>query len=161
MNAISAPWRMTYITGDKPAGCVLCDQENSCREFMLQGKKYAYVMMNLYPYSTGHLMVVPVRHVGRLEDLSPEEKLEIFDLVVSSVAALKEAMKPDGLNIGMNLGRAAGAGVEDHLHVHIVPRWNGDTNFMSVVGEVRVIPEDVGQTWEKLKPYFRHADREE
>ena len=106
-------------------------------------------------------MVAPVRHVGCLEDLNPEEKLAIFDLLVSSVVALKEAMKPDGFNIGMNLGRAAGAGVEDHLHVHIVPRWNGDTNFMSVVGEVRVIPEDVGRTWEKLKPYFQHADREE
>jgi ATP adenylyltransferase len=152
---------MAYITGEKTEGCVLCDRENACREFILREKKHAYVMMNLYPYTTGHIMVSPIRHVGRLEDLSPEEKRDIFDLVVSSVAALKAAIKPDGLNVGMNLGHAAGAGVEDHLHVHIVPRWNGDTNFMSVVGEVRVIPEDVSRTWEKLKPYFQTADREE
>jgi len=106
-------------------------------------------------------MVMPIRHVGLMEDLQPEEKAEIFDFVVLCVKVLKQAMKPEGFNIGMNLGPAAGAGVEDHLHVHIVPRWNGDTNFMSAVGEVRVISEDIAKTWETLKMHFHPAAEEE
>ncbi len=161
MKAISAPWRMDYIKGEKPDGCVLCVEENSSEDFVLKRGAHAFVMMNLYPYTSGHLMVIPVRHVAHMEDLRPEEKLEIFDFMVLSVKILKKIMTPDGFNIGMNLGLAAGAGVEDHLHVHIVPRWNGDTNFVSVVGEVRVIPEDVAKTWQKLMSYFGHTDEEE
>ncbi|MDD5170199.1 MAG: HIT domain-containing protein [Syntrophales bacterium] len=162
MDAISAPWRMQYIKGEKSGKCVLCANEDSkCKDYILKRGEKAFVMMNLYPYSTGHLMVIPLRHVGLVEELSTEERNELFDLVVTAVKVLKKVMKPDGLNIGINLGTAAGAGVEDHLHVHIVPRWNGDTNFMSVVGEVRVIPEDISKTQEMLMSYFDRADEEE
>lgn len=161
MNAISAPWRMDYIKSEKSGGCVLCVDDSSCKDFVLKRGAHAFAMMNLYPYTTGHIMVIPIRHVGLMEALRPEEKAEIFDLVVLCIKVLKQTMKPDGFNIGMNLGLAGGAGVEDHLHVHIVPRWNGDTNFMSTVGEVRVIPEDVAETWETLKSHFHHVDEEE
>ena len=130
-------------------GLVLFDGETS------------FVMMNLYPYTSGHLLITPFRHVSEVEDLLPAEKQEMFNLVDISVRILKEALKPDGFNIGMNLGTAAGAGVDDHLHIHVVPRWCGDSNFMSVLGEVRVIPEDVSRTWEILAPYFKKYHREE
>lgn len=154
MDAISAPWRMGYITGEKPQSCVLCDAD--CKEqFILKRGPHALIMLNLYPYTAGHIMVVPVRHIALMEDLTPDERRDIFDYCILSVQALKRAMAPQGFNIGMNLGLAAGAGVDDHLHVHIVPRWVGDTNFMTVVGEVRVIPEDIAETWKKLLPYFQ------
>lgn len=120
----------------------------------------SFVMMNLYPYTSGHLLIIPCRHASQIEDLLPPEKQELFDLADISVRVLKEALKPDGFNIGMNLGTAAGAGVDDHLHIHIVPRWCGDSNFMSVLGEVRVIPEDVSMTGELLMPYFKKYHRE-
>ncbi|MCX7982407.1 MAG: HIT domain-containing protein [Syntrophales bacterium] len=153
MDAISAPWRMAYIKGEKPKTCVLCDKD--CNEgFVLLRGEHALIMLNLYPYTAGHVMVVPARHVAGLEDLNADERRELFDFCILSVQALKKALNPHGFNIGMNLGEAAGAGVEDHLHIHIVPRWRGDTNFMTVVGEVRVIPEDIKATWEKLLPFF-------
>jgi len=153
---------MAYIQGEKPQGCVLCvPAEASAKAFVLHRGARAFVMMNLYPYTSGHLMVVPDRHVALLEELTPEERLEIFDLTTASVEVLKKAFHPEGINIGINLGPAAGAGVEDHVHVHIVPRWCGDTNFMSVIGDVRVIPEDIARTWGKLLPYFRDAFGEE
>jgi len=161
MEAISAPWRMAYIGGTKAEGCVLCREDNTCENYMLRDGKHAFVLMNLYPYTTGHLMVAPTRHVGILEELRSEERTAIFDLVVFAVEALKRAIKPDGFNIGVNLGHAAGAGIEEHLHIHIVPRWNGDTNFMSVVGDVRVIPEDITKTRDKLLPYFKDVTRGE
>jgi ATP adenylyltransferase len=123
---------------------------------MLFEGKTAFIMMNRYPYTCGHLMIIPSRHVSLLEDLTAEESSEIFRLTGVSVGILKEVMHPDGFNVGMNLGKAAGAGVDDHIHVHIVPRWSGDTNFISVVGEIRVIPEDVNQTWQRLVPHFRN-----
>ena len=159
MKAIGAPWRMTYIRGEKVKECVFCVDGATCPGGdlrLLEGKR-AFVMMNRYPYTSGHLMVIPRRHVSSLEELTAEERAEIFDLVTLSVQALKESVRPDGFNIGMNLGKAAGAGIEDHLHVHVVPRWNGDTNFVSVVGDVRVIPEDVIRTWEHLRPYFKKS----
>lgn len=161
MNAISAPWRMGYIKSEKPDGCVLCLDNASCADYVLKKGVHAVAMMNLYPYTTGHIMVLPLRHIGLMESLNPEEKAEIFELVVVCVKLLKKVMKPDGFNIGMNLGLAGGAGVEDHLHVHIVPRWNGDTNFMTTVGEVRVIPEDVAKTCETLKAHLHHVGEEE
>jgi len=161
MQSISAPWRMEYIRSEKPESCVLCVNDDACKAMVLKRGQHAFVMMNRYPYSSGHLMVVPIRHIGSMEGLTAEEKLEIFEYVALSVKVLKEAMSPEGFNIGMNLGQAAGAGVDDHLHVHIVPRWNGDTNFMSVVGDVRVIPEDVEKTWEKLLTHFNQTGGEE
>lgn len=155
MEKLYAPWRMTYIRGEKPTGCIFCKDSCRCEDLILFEGKTAFVMMNRYPYISGHLMIIPYRHVSRMEDLSSEEKLEVFNLQDISVRVLNEALHPDGFNIGMNLGKAAGAGVDDHIHVHIVPRWSGDTNFMSVLGDVRVIPEDIYKTWENLLPYFK------
>jgi len=153
---------MTYIRGEKSENCVFCiDSENcTCNDLRLLEGERSFIMMNRYPYTTGHLMIIPYRHCSKIEDLAPEEKVEIFDFVTLSVKLLKESVQPDGFNIGMNLGKAAGAGIEDHLHVHVVPRWNGDTNFVSVVGDVRVIPEDVVKTWEQLLPYFQKYRQE-
>ncbi|MBN1613537.1 MAG: HIT domain-containing protein [Deltaproteobacteria bacterium] len=161
MDSMSAPWRMTYIRSEKTDTCVFCDGTAARENLVLYKGKRAFVMLNLYPYISGHLMIIPRRHISRMEDLSREEKIEIFDLLDLSVRVLKEAMKPDGFNIGINMGIAAGAGIDDHLHVHVVPRWIGDTNFMSVVGEVRVIPEDIMKTGEQLKPYFNKHYQED
>ena len=155
MEKLYAPWRMEFIKSEKPAGCIFCRDSIRCVDLVLFEGKNAFVMMNLYPYTSGHLMIVPFRHVSRLEDLLPEEKLEIFNLQDVSVRILNSVIQPDGFNIGMNLGKAAGAGIDDHIHVHVVPRWSGDTNFMSVLGDVRVIPEDVYKTCELLLPYFK------
>ncbi|MFA4915631.1 MAG: HIT domain-containing protein [Syntrophales bacterium] len=154
MEPIFAPWRIEYIRSKKPDGCIFCEDSIRMEEFVLLEGETSYVMMNLYPYTSGHLMIIPFRHVSNVEELSSAEQQEMFDFVNISVKVLKEALKPEGFNIGMNLGTAAGAGVEDHLHAHVVPRWCGDNNFMSVLGEVRVIPEDISGTWEILKPYF-------
>ena len=155
MEKLYAPWRMEFIKSEKPAGCIFCRDSIRCIDLVLFEGKNAFVMMNRYPYISGHLMIVPFRHVSRLEDLLPEEKLEIFNLQDISVRVLKSAIQPDGFNIGMNLGKAAGAGIDDHIHVHVVPRWSGDTNFMSVLGDVRVIPEDMYKTCELLLPHFK------
>jgi ATP adenylyltransferase len=155
MEKIYAPWRMTYIKSQKPDGCIFCKNSLRCDDLILFEGQTAFVIMNRYPYISGHLMIIPFRHVSHIEDLLPEEKSEMFDLQVVCIQVLKEAVKPDGFNVGMNLGKAAGAGVDDHIHVHIVPRWNGDTNFMSVVAEIRVIPEDIQKTCEFLQPYFK------
>ena len=112
------------------------------------------VIMNRYPYNNGHLLVAPVRHVAGLESLSDGETLELLQMVRRSIDILKETMSPEGFNVGLNLGRVAGAGLEEHLHFHVVPRWNGDTNFMTVHGEVRVIPEHIKETYKKLRPRF-------
>jgi ATP adenylyltransferase len=162
MKAIGAPWRMTYIRGEKAENCVLCSESGNCTctDLRLREGEESFIMMNRYPYTTGHLMIIPYRHCSMIEDLGREEKIEIFDFITLSVKVLKESIHPDGFNIGMNLGKAAGAGIEDHLHFHVVPRWNGDTNFVSVVGDVRVIPEDVVKTWELLLPYFQKQRQE-
>ncbi len=161
MEAIYAPWRSEYIRGKKPNGCIFCKNSLRNEEFVLFEGTTAYVMLNRYPYSCGHMMVVPYRHASRLNDFSPEEKLEVFNLLDISVKVLKEAMKPDGFNLGMNLGKVAGAGVEDHFHAHIVPRWNGDTNFMTVIGESRVISEDLTKTRMQLLPLFAIIQKQE
>ncbi|MGZ3595672.1 MAG: HIT family protein [Syntrophales bacterium] len=154
MEKIYAPWRMEFIKGEKQAGCVFCKDSVRCHDLVLFEGNSAFVMMNRYPYNSGHLMIVPFRHICDMEDLLPEEKREIFDLLDTSIKILKEAMNPEGFNIGINLGKAAGAGIVDHMHVHIVPRWSGDTNFITTVGDIRVIPEDLYKTCELLMPYF-------
>ncbi|MBW1978869.1 MAG: HIT domain-containing protein, partial [Deltaproteobacteria bacterium] len=111
-------------------------------------------MMNRFPYNNGHLLVAPLRHVAQMEDLSDEETLDLLRIVRESIGILRKVMQPEGFNVGMNLGRIAGAGMEEHMHFHIVPRWSGDTNFMTVLGEVRVIPEHIKETHRKLKPFF-------
>lgn len=154
MDKMYAPWRMAYIRSEKPNGCIFCRNSIRNDELVLLEGETAFVMMNRYPYISGHIMVIPFRHVSQVEDLLPEEKHEMFDLQALCIRILKESLKPDGFNIGMNLGKAAGAGIDDHIHLHIVPRWSGDTNFMSVVGDVRVIPEDIHKTCEFLQTYF-------
>lgn len=150
---------MTRSSDD--SGCVFCDalQHGASRALVLVEGRTCYVILNLYPYNSGHLMVVPHRHVGTLAALNAAEVVEIAEWVRRAEMALNEAYEPQGINVGMNLGRPAGAGVLDHLHVHLVPRWTGDTNFMSVVGNVRVLPEELPQTAERLRPIFERLSR--
>jgi ATP adenylyltransferase len=151
---------MEYIESHKnderPEGCVFCDLLHGRSEEVriLRRTQLAFVTLAKYPYNPGHLLVLPVRHTGDLEDLSADEDAEISRLLKVSVRALREQEQPHGFNVGLNLGRVAGAGIPDHLHWHVVPRWGGDTNFMPVVGETRVLPELLRDTYEKLKPAF-------
>lgn len=145
---------MEYLISTKPEGCIFCKESIRDGGLVLCERHSTYVIMNKYPYNSGHLLIVPHRHVCSFEELSPEEKMEMMELLDLSIRAMKEVMKPEGFNIGMNIGKAGGAGVDDHLHMHIVPRWPGDTNFVTVFGEVRVIPEDVEDTRDRLLPFF-------
>ena len=158
MKVMFAPWRMQYIEGEKPEGCVLCEalrRGEGKEALVLHIAKYSFVMLNRYPYTSGHLMVVPKRHVSDPAQLSTEEYGELAELVRLSLKVIGRAMNPQGFNVGMNLGEAAGAGITDHFHIHVLPRWSGDTNFMSVVGGVRVIPEALYSTFDKLYPLFK------
>jgi len=147
---------------DPIKGCIFCNTDEPGRdELILVRGRLSYVVLNLYPYNNGHLMVVPNRHVATLEATEAAERDELMRFTRHAEIALTEAYKPQGLNIGLNLGRPAGAGVVDHLHVHVVPRWNGDTNFMTVVGEVRVLPEDLAATKKRLKPLFERLARQD
>lgn len=153
MEFVWAPWRIEYILGEKDKDCIFCakPKQNRDREnLILFYGQYNFVMLNKYPYNPGHLMVAPYKHVSGLNALSPEELLEHFKLVSRCVDLLKAEMKPDGMNVGINLGKPAGAGIEEHIHTHIVPRWNGDTNFMTVLSDVRVVPEALLATYDKL-----------
>jgi ATP adenylyltransferase len=154
-----APWREEFILGKKPDGCIFCDPEKrrGVRELILHRGKLAFVVLNRYPYNSGHLMVVPYRHVGHLEDLSAAEQKELMALMALSSRVLHESSNPGGINIGMNLGRAAGAGVEGHLHAHLVPRWVGDTNFMPALFDTRVTSVDLNKVGRRLKAGFRKA----
>jgi ATP adenylyltransferase len=142
-------------TGDA-RGCVFCEALSAADAdaLVLYRGRDCYVILNLFPYNSGHLMVVPNRHIASLSAATHEERCELMDLTRLAEQALTEAYRPQGLNVGMNLGRSAGAGIVDHLHVHVVPRWAGDTNFMTVVGEVRVLPEDIAQTAQRLREAF-------
>ncbi len=149
-----APWRLEYVQGGADAGgCVFCDgaaRADAAGLVVHRGER-AYVLMNLYPYSNGHVMVAPYRHIAGPGDLDADERAEVWSLLDRSVRALTAAMSPHGFNAGINLGRVAGAGVEGHLHLHVVPRWNGDTNFMPVLADVKVMPEHVTRTAAKLR----------
>jgi ATP adenylyltransferase len=154
------PWRMAYITGaGAPADteCILCVRGRevpSAANLVLHRGASCYVLMNLYPYNPGHLMVVPYAHTSDLAGLDAAVAEDLFGLTRRSVGVLSSALAPHGFNIGMNLGRTAGAGIDEHLHMHIVPRWNGDANFMPIVGGTRLIPEALEQTYAKLRPLF-------
>ena len=157
MDRLWSPWRLEYVTGTKAKDCVFCltaEDAADQRSLIVHEGTTCYVILNLYPYNNGHLMVVPRRHVATFAALTPEELQEIALLTQRSEVALTEAYAPHGLNVGVNLGKPAGAGVESHLHVHLVPRWNGDTNFMTVVGDMRVLPEDLGSSAARLRPIF-------
>lgn len=153
-----APWRMEYIqNADKESKCIFCDmpkESNDKGNLIVYRGALSFVMMNRYPYNNGHLMVIPYRHTSEIHSLSIQERLELFDLLVLSKEAVKAVMQPHGYNIGMNLERTAGAGIVEHLHFHIVPRWDGDTNFMPIVGHTKVISEGLEETWEKLNRIF-------
>ena len=156
-DILYSPWRLQYILANKEKGCIFClkpNENDDEKHLILHRSKLGFVIMNIFPYNNGHLMVVPFRHTNDMNALTDEEKLELMDLLIVSQRALSEIMAPHGFNIGMNLGQVAGAGVKDHLHFHIVPRWNGDTNFMPVLGETKVISEGLEQTYRKLKPIF-------
>jgi ATP adenylyltransferase len=157
MNVLWAPWRMEYILSEKEKECIFCTKpkEDKDREnlILFRGEK-VYVIMNKYPYNNGHLMVVPYRHTSSFDGLSEEELFDLIKITKFSTDCLKKAFYPEGFNIGINIGEAAGAGIEEHLHVHIVPRWVGDSSFMAVIAEVNVIPEHILQTYDKLYPYF-------
>jgi ATP adenylyltransferase len=157
MDRLWTPWRLQYVTSaDKSQGCALCEARAATGPgslLLFQGRE-CFVVLNLFPYNNGHLMVVPNRHFATLSDATDGELCELGVLTRLAERALTETYRPQGLNVGMNLGRAAGAGVVDHIHIHVVPRWNGDTNFMSVVGETRVLPEEVQQTAVRLRETF-------
>ncbi len=157
MKKLWAPWRMEYILQLKPQGCIFCDkpkQEQDRENLILYRGKTCFVIMNFYPYNNGHLMVVPYRHIAKLDKLSAEEQTEMMQAVARSCTILEKMLHCEGLNIGMNLGRVAGAGIDEHLHFHIVPRWNGDTNYMPVIGHTKVLSQGLKESWEFLKPYF-------
>jgi len=164
MNNLWSPWRSKYIESFKneneKGSCIFCevlDKEITDDNNLLVTKSSLTItMLNLYPYNNGHLMIIPKRHVGKLDDLSKEESLAIMEEIKFAQQALTQVYQPHGFNIGANLGRASGAGIEDHIHFHIVPRWNGDTNFMPVIGEVKVISQDLLESKHKLiKAYNR------
>ncbi len=159
MENLWAPWRIKYIESvDNSQGCIFCDkwEENKDKEnLILKRGKVVYVIMNLFPYNNGHLMIVPKRHTSQIGDLSDDEKLEMFKLMEMSLSTLQEALNPQGFNMGMNIGRVAGAGIEEHVHLHIVPRWKGDTNFMPIIGDTKVISEGLEETYRRLTEKFK------
>jgi ATP adenylyltransferase len=153
------PWRSEYVGVPQPPGCFLCATQSAPpsddkANFVLHREADVFVLLNRFPYNPGHLLVAPRAHVADFPALASNLRNDLFALVQRGSAVLRDVYRPDGLNIGLNLGQVAGAGVPDHLHVHLVPRWAADSNFMTVIGETRVLPESLEQTWEKLRPYF-------
>ena len=155
MDYLWTPWRYQYITtSDKPCECVFCvaARGGDDRETLVVYRgKANFVILNRFPYTSGHVMVVPVEHVATLEELSEEAMIEMFRLARDCERHVRAVYHPEGLNLGMNIGKSAGAGIAGHLHLHVLPRWTGDTNFMTVVGETRVLPEDLEVTWQRLR----------
>jgi ATP adenylyltransferase len=154
MKTMWAPWRMEYILGNKENGCIFCKALSEQDNLTLYKGKATLVVMNKFPYINGHLLVSPIKHISSLDQLSKSEMGDLLKTVEQAVGILKKVMNPDGFNVGLNLGKVAGAGVEEHLHFHIVPRWFGDTNALTVFADVRVIPEHLITTYNNLKPHF-------
>ena len=157
MKPMWAPWRMEYIQMEKPEGCILCEkpgQDNDAANYILYRGNKNFIIMNAYPYNPGHLMIAPYRHIANLEELTDEELHEYIEVVARSIKVLRQVFSPGGFNLGTNMGKAAGAGIVDHVHTHVVPRWQGDVNFMPVLADTRVIPEALAETYEKLKGKF-------
>lgn len=158
MDILWSPWRYDYITKSgsaKTSGCVFCDILNNSasdeENFIVSRAEFNFVILNVYPYTSGHLMVVPYKHLAMVSDGSPEATNEMMELTKRAQSVITEAYKPDGINLGMNLGQAAGAGVAEHYHMHVLPRWVGDANFMTAIGQTRTIPESLADTYKKLK----------
>lgn len=161
MEVLWAPWRIEYILGPKPDHCVFCippsseaTPQNDAERLVLYRAKHCFVIMNKFPYTNGHLMITPYRHMMDLGDLKTDESHEIMDVIRHCSNILKACFKPHGLNVGLNVGEAAGAGIREHMHFHMVPRWNGDSSFMALSNETRVIPQHIDSTYSMLKPYF-------
>ena len=162
MDHLWSAWRLPYVTGGaKSDACVFCAAQSSpdAESLIVFRGSTSFVILNLYPYNNGHLMVVPNRHIASLAAATHEELCEMIELTQRAEVALGEAYAPHGMNVGINLGKPAGAGILDHLHIHVVPRWNGDTNFMTVIGQTRVLPEELPQTAERLRPIFERLAR--
>lgn len=160
MRRIWSPWRMTYIksANDKNNGCVFClalEQQDSEENLIVYRGEHAFVILNRYPYTSGHLMVLPFAHVPRLDAVDAGTRGEMMELVNKGSQVLEEVYGPEGFNLGANLGAAAGAGIEEHVHLHVVPRWVGDTNFMSTVGETRVLPEELPESWAQMQAAWK------
>jgi ATP adenylyltransferase len=158
MNHIWSPWRMKYIeNNEKQEGCVFCKaqtkEDNAANLIAFRGQ-HAFVILNLYPYTSGHLMVVPFEHVATLEELNPATRAEIMELTSQCMSVLRKIYNPQAFNMGANIGEAAGAGVPGHVHIHIVPRWGGDTNFMSTLAETRILPESIEDTYKRVSKGF-------
>jgi len=154
---IWAPWRIDYILGEKEDSCLFCrvlEETNDVDNLVLYRGKLAFIIMNLYPYNPGHLMVAPNRHVSELELLEPDEAHELMDLTQRCISALKKTMHPDALNSGINQGEIAGSSIKEHLHMHVVPRWQGDNNFMPVIADMRVMPQALEETYAMLAPHL-------
>ena len=161
VRVLWAPWRMAYIGGAKQRSCIFCAGARGAdarRKLVLARTRDAVVMLNRYPYANGHLMVAPRLHTSDLVGLSPAAYQSLMNVVRRASGILEETFQPEGVNIGINLGRAAGAGIADHLHWHVVPRWNGDTNFMPMIAEVRVIPEHLEAVYDRLRPRFSELE---
>jgi ATP adenylyltransferase len=159
MKRIWSPWRMEYIENhEHQEGCIFCNalaQPDNEQNLIIKRGKLAFVILNLYPYTSGHLMVAPMAHQPSLEFLDPDSRAEMMELVSQSIVVLKKVYNPEAFNLGANIGEAAGAGEPDHVHLHIVPRWAGDTNFLSAVGETRVLPEALEETYRRIKAGFQ------
>jgi ATP adenylyltransferase len=161
MDRLWSPWRYRYVsrTAACDEGCVFCNKPSESDEegLILFRGRLNFVILNLFPYTTGHLMVVPYEHCSALEELREETAVEMMALARRAVTCLKQVYRPAGLNVGMNLGECAGAGIAEHLHMHVLPRWPGDANFMTTVGETRVMPEDLGETWRRMSAAFHET----
>ncbi|MCL2065244.1 MAG: HIT domain-containing protein [Candidatus Cloacimonetes bacterium] len=170
-NILYSPWRMKYIISEKSKSCIFCFDKTEKRtisnskedvnfehsdedHLIVYRSKHVFVILNLYPYNNGHIMVVPNKHVKELSEMNKDELFDLIEVVQLSEKVIKNVYNPDGINIGMNLGKSAGAGIDEHLHVHILPRWSGDVNFMSSIMGTRVIPEDFSNTYHKIKEGF-------
>ena len=161
MQRLWTPWRLAYVTGGTVGdGCVFCRAAETDDPLVVHRGTAAFVILNLFPYNNGHLMVVPNRHIATLVDARPDELHEMMEFTRLGEIALREAFDPQGLNVGINLGKAAGAGILEHLHIHLVPRWNGDTNFMTVIGQTRVLPQELPVTADRLRPILERLAAE-
>ena len=157
-----APWRLEYIKGPKGGECIFCvgpDSGDDRAKYVVRRGEHCFAILNKYPYNNGHLMVAPFRHVPSIEELNEAELLELMTLTQESLAALREAYQPEGFNLGVNQGKIAGAGVEDHVHMHVVPRWGADTNYMPVIGDTRVLPQSLDDSFDDITRAFSVAAR--
>ena len=159
-EVLFTPWRLAYLSGGAPVeGCLFCNLGKMSDEdaLVVHRGRTAYIVLNRFPYANGHLMVTPNAHRGTLAEMTPEERAEMIELAAVSESVLRESYRPDGFNVGLNIGKASGAGIAEHAHLHVVPRWSGDTNFLTVVGGTRTVPEELHRTWARLAPCFERG----